>query len=270
MVQFHDPTGFCSTYGASKEATPAAAYALTSFATSFANDCFANLGPTGVAFDASGNLLAANYADGYLYRFGSEGGAADFAHRVGYVEGAIGGIAFTKDGRLYASLKGTGRVVELNPSTAAILRTVVDVPGATALAVDPLSGDLFTDDYGNVYRITNFANGPGTLSGYLATGAADGITFGADGTLYLKAGSGIYKVTGTDKPQPASYTLVTNLPGFPDGVALQPNPGDATKPFLYVNRNDGTLTKVDTTGDPPVLTDVFTAGSRGDFVTVGP
>src|SRR5205085_2444145 len=73
-------------------------------------------------------------------------------------------------------------------------------------------------------------------------------------------------------------TLITSLPGGPDGVALEANPADPSKPILYVNRNDGTITRIDTgalpaDGNAPcggACTDIYTGGSRGDFVTVGP
>jgi len=38
---------------------------------------------------------------------------------------------------------------------------------------------------------------------------------------------------------------------------------------LYGNRNDGIITKIDLTTNPPTLTDIFTGGTRGDFAAVG-
>ncbi|HKC25547.1 MAG TPA: dockerin type I repeat-containing protein, partial [Thermoanaerobaculia bacterium] len=165
-------------------------------------------------------------------------------------------------------------IAELDPANGAFLRTVATLGGSPlALAVDPLSGDLFVSRYAAIERISSYASGPGTVTGYFAGGFIDGMVFGPDGTLYFKGGccpASIYKLAGTDKPQPAALTLVAALPDSPDGLALQPNLSDATKPFFYANRNDGTLTKVDITGVSPVLTDVFTGGGRGDFTTVGP
>ena len=56
-----------------------------------------------------------------------------------------------------------------------------------------------------------------------------------------------------------------------DGIAVAENllnPGSPA--FIVVNHNDGALTKVDLTTVPATLTDIFTGGSRGDFVAVGP
>ena len=74
-----------------------------------------------------------------------------------------------KDGSIYASRLGTGgnfntgEVVQLNPTTGAITRTLATgLTCPNSLVVDPLSGDLFFDEKcnsgandPNVYRISN-------------------------------------------------------------------------------------------------------------------
>src|SRR5205807_3087927 len=50
------------------------------------------------------------------------------------------------------------------------------------------------------------------------------------------------------------------------GMAVSADP---ETPFLFGNRNDGIITKVDLTTTPPTLTDIFTGGTRGDFAAVG-
>src|SRR5205807_3750915 len=104
---------------------------------------------------------------------------------------------------------------------------------------------------------------------------ADGIKFAPDGTLYAAAGDAIIRVSGTNAPTPGTVTTLTFLPGHPDGIELEPNAANASKPFLYVNRNDGTITRIDTTllpDTPPSLcsigcSDIYSGGSRGDFMT---
>src|SRR6185436_15483908 len=107
-----------------------------------------------------------------------------------------------KDGRLYVGMKLGAKILEVNPATGAVIRVVADMPEAPLdLHVDPLSADLFVSAFGGVYRITNFANGPGTVTLYVQGGFIDGFVFAPDGTIYLKGGTdGIFRVTGTNTP----------------------------------------------------------------------
>ncbi len=246
-------------------ATAAAGYAVTSFATGFTYNIW---GPIGVAFDVSGNLFVMNKHDGFLYKFGPAGGVASAATRVNTtpIAGSPDGLAFAQDGRLYLSRPiggGTGDVVELDPATGTVIRTVAPIPFATGLATDPLSGDLFVSCSLGIVRISNFANGPGTVTLY-ASRVADGIAFGADGTLYVASG-GAVKIDGTNSATPGKVTFLIGIP-FIDGIAVSADP---TNRFLYANRNDGTITKIDLTTVPPTLTNIVTGGTRGDFATVG-
>src|SRR5262249_60249348 len=60
-VNFVNPSGFCAAFGRVGLGTVAAGYAVSTFASSFPNDCFANIGPIGLAFDAHGNLLVGDF-----------------------------------------------------------------------------------------------------------------------------------------------------------------------------------------------------------------
>ena len=121
-------------------------------------------------------------------------------------------------------------------------------------------------------------DGPGPqMTVYSMPGATDGITFGPDGTLYSESvnpqdgNKYAVRIEGTASATPGAFTYLAAVPGGPDGIAVAPDPGDPTRAqFLFVNRNDGVLSKLDLTQDPPVLSDAFTGGSRGDFVAVGP
>src|SRR5439155_3826679 len=103
----------------------------------------------------------------------------------------------------------------------------------------------------------------------------------SDGTIYFKGGTvGIYRANGTNTQSPGTFTQLAFVGGGADGIALERNPANASKPFLYVNRNDGVITRIDTSALPanPVscddagapCTNIYTGGSRGDFATVGP
>lgn len=257
--------------------TAAPGYAVTSFATGFVNTGLpTGIGPVGLAFDANGNLLVGNYFTGFLYKFSPAGGVASAATQLNTVahRGSITGLAFTKDGRLYLArqlateggLCATGGdVVEVDPSDGAILRGVACINFATGLATDPVSGDLFVSMGPKpLYRISNFANGPGTVTAY-ANAPADGIAFGPDGTLYT---NGILTViAGTNSPNAGTVIHFDPLGVPADGLAISAEPNT---PFLYGNGNNGTITKVDLSTSPPTITPIVTGGSRGDFTTVGP
>src|SRR3989442_260087 len=82
--------------------TTTSQYAASDFATGFSTT---NIGPIGLAFDASNHLYVMEYPEGILYKFGTSGGAANATTRVNAVaiEGRPAGLTFSKDGRLYAA-----------------------------------------------------------------------------------------------------------------------------------------------------------------------
>ncbi len=253
--------------------TTAPGFAATNFATGFVNN--GSIGPIGITFDASGNLFVGDIVNGFIYKFGPGGGVASAATQLNATPFFHGspphGMAFGKDGRFYVNLFSTGEVVELDPSNGTIIRTVATtVPFASALATDPLSGDLFVDQSGagsTIFRVSNFANGPGTVTIYATVPLADGLAFGPDGTLYAAAIGlgGVVKINGTNSATPGASTFIVGVPSI-DGMAISADPNT---PFLYGNRNDGIITKVDLTTGPPTLTNIFTGGTRGDFAAVG-
>jgi RHS repeat-associated protein len=119
----------------------------------------------------------------------------------------------------------------------------------------------------HVYRLRNFKTGPATLVDYAAVDV-DGIAFAADGTLYAAGGGSVYRIAGTNTANPGAVTVISST-GYPyDGIAVASSiTGHAA--FLYVNRNDGVITKIDLTKSPTVTSDIITGGSRGDFAAVG-
>src|SRR5215469_1370310 len=160
-------------------AQAAPGYSVRNFATGFAN---ANtIGPIGLAFDSAGNLYVGDYITGFIYKFGPGGGVASAATQLNKspIPGLPAGLAFDQEGNLYLARQSMGDVVQLNPSDASFLRTVVScVPLATGLTTDPLSGDLFVSQPGipTIQRISGFLNGPGTATVY-AKVSADGLSF---------------------------------------------------------------------------------------------
>jgi len=209
-----------------------------------------------------------------MYKFSSAGGVADTDTQVNAtpINDHPFGLTFGKDRHLYATLEGAGEVVELDPYTGAIIRIIAtNLHCPIGITTDPLSGDLFVSDIctSKIVRISNFATGPGAVTTY-ASIDVDGITFAPDGTLYAAAYDGdVVKISGTNTDTPGTVTPIVSVPSL-DGIAVAANGDPSTPPFLFVNRNDGVITRVDLTTSPPTLTDIFTGGTRGDFVAVGP
>jgi len=231
-------------------------------------------GPIGIAFDQSDNLYVGDPIDGYIYRFQPGGDQASPATRLNEtpIPGDIVGLAITRDGRIYVARYNAGDVVEIDPGTGEVLREVVTgIPGATGLAVDPISGDLFVSQNSagsTIWRISNFANGPGTTTAYLSgVRGVDGLAFDSDGTLYAEDDGKILQIAGTSSPTPGVVSDIAYAPGA-DGLAFGVHPPSSGLPFLIANRNDGTVTQVDFGMGVPSTTDIFSGGSRGDFAAV--
>jgi uncharacterized repeat protein (TIGR01451 family) len=225
-------------------------------------------GPLGLVFDGSGNLLVADSPEGSLYKFGPGGGSAAGAKlHDGY--GEAEGLAFDKSGRLYLARGFMHDVVELNPASGAIIRSVVGgLPCPTGLATDPISGDLFVSNVfcpgGGIKRITGFAGNKAVARQYAGGQDADGLTFAPDGRLFAAASDKVVQIAGTNTSAPGAVTDVAAVPSL-DGIAYSPAGTDAE--YLVVVRTDG---EIDRVGFDGRVTPVLTGGSRGDLATVGP
>jgi uncharacterized repeat protein (TIGR01451 family) len=248
--------------------TPASGWTASDYVTGFAHQPDA-AGPVGLAFDGSGNLLVAVTETASLHKVAPGGGTADSTKlRDGY--GGATGLAFDKDGHLYLARGKEHDVVELNPASGEVMRTVVSgLPCPAALATDPISGDLFVSNVfcagGGIMRITGFQNGPGAARPYAGGTDADGLTFAPDGTLYAASDGKILRIAGTGSSSPGSVSQLATVPTA-DGIAYAPATA-LDDEYLVVARNDGEIDRVDFNGK---ITAILTGGSRGDLVTVGP
>jgi uncharacterized membrane protein len=229
----------------------------------------------GTAFDPSGFMFVTDYQTGYLYKFAPAGGVVSSATQVNSspINGSPAGLVFTTDDHLYAALQGPGEIVELNPQDGTIIRTVATgICRATALVQDPLSGDLFVSEHGcgPLMRVSNYKNGPGTVSAYNTTlGNTDGLTFGPDGTLYAAVDGGVAAVSGTNTTTPGTATTIAgNIAS--DGISVGASSDPSKPPFLLVNSTDGTIRKIDLGTNPPTVIGILSDGRGGDLSTVGP
>jgi hypothetical protein len=284
------------------QSVPIAGWAVTSAVTGFAlsNNC---VGASGTAWDPSGNLWVMNYPTGKLYKVPPAGGAANDATLVGQVPNATPptgmpscphGLTFSKDGQhLYLARQfcgAGGDVVEISTADASIVRSLTSADAihcATGIATDPLSGDLFVTSpcqAGNdVFRIANPESGSPQLSVYASPGRAIGLNFTPDGTMWTEAypnGTGshlLVKISGTNSAHPGTVTqLSTDAPPFAGGVLPVVNPMDpGNPPFLLVSNGatggaSGSISKVDLTQTPPVVSQIATGASGMIFLNGGP
>jgi uncharacterized repeat protein (TIGR01451 family) len=252
-------------------AAPAAAYDVdpawiaTDYATGFPAPADGGAGPIGMAFDGSGTLLVTDLANGAYYRIPPGGGRAP-ANVAATGLGRPAGLAFGLDGNLYMARADSGRVDQVDARTGAVVRTLASgLPCPTALATDPLSGDIFASNKCAGASIQRISMARGSASNYTA-GRADGLMFAPDGALFAALDdSRIDRIAGTNAAAPGSATHVADVHEI-DGLAYVPaRAGEAA--YLVANSNDGQLIRVELDGrTAPVLS----GASRGDLVTVGP
>ena len=253
--------------------TVASGWSVTDYVTGFAADP-GKAGPVGLIFDGSGNLLVSSNKERSLHKVPPGGGtAAGTRIRDGY--GGATGLAFGTDGRLYMARGVMGDVVELNPASGEVIRSVAGgFPCPVGLATDPVSGDLFVSNVfcpgGGIMRISGFQDGsPGEVSRYAGTQDADGLTFvpepGGTAALYAAGGTKVVRIEGTNSANPGQVSDVGDVPNV-DGIAYRAAIGGEPA-FLVVVRTDGRVDRMDFDGR---LTPIVSNASRGDLVTVGP
>ncbi len=289
-VSFAPSTATCPT------ALPTAAggYSVSAFATGVTYNTVGGVFPGNVtenacitgsapAFDSSGNAYIADTNDGTIHVLPPSGGALTSANQLpdaSFPPDSIGQLVFGPDGSLYAGLINlttdisNPEIVQLDPTTGATIRVIAST--ATGLpdcpyimAIDPLSGDLFTDDECSGYaasnqisRISDPSGASPTVSDYYTTGGCNlGLTFAPDGTLYLANCNGeVDAITGTNTATPTESTVAA-VSGTPFSVAVTGinSAGDATS--LDVFTYSGDVYSIDLTQSPPAVSTIATGTS---------
>jgi hypothetical protein len=253
-------------------------------------------GHSPVVFDSSGTAYETDGINGEIYTFGPAGAAPsaptplpDTSFQAG---GQLGALAFGKHGELYASLNNTNgdfnhpEIVQLDPSTGAVERVIATAatglgPCPGWIAVDPLSGDIFTTDNcggalasGNIWRVSNPA-GPNPATGVYATvGKGAQLTFAPDGTLYVADldNQSIMSVSGTNTPTPVVSTVIHQTNAF-FGLAVASTDGSGHATALDASDDVNTITRVDLVATPATATTAATWSGGGLVLwgaTIGP
>lgn len=281
--------------------TPVGAPGLTvsAFATGFTAQAF-NYGNVNwtcagaflPAFDASGNAYVADFPEGNIYKFPATGGVAGPATLLTTtpIGASLGQMVFD-NGELYAA-QGTasptsfnnGSILQIDPTNGTVVRTVASGLTCTImLAVDPLSGDLFTDDdctgggadNGAIWRISNPGGTTPTVSVYATlpnTGNAQ-LSFGPDGTLYVVTGarytiSGatvgsptISVVSGTNGPTPPTVTTLSGTTSPQSVIALGTGASGGAQFLILTQTPAGAsapeTTTFDLTPTPPITASIL-------------
>ena len=253
-------------------------------------------GAWGQAFDSSGNLYVSDLFNGNLYKFPSGGGVAGTSTLVANIGTTLASLAFDSGGNLYASRTATtgdfttGAVFQLNPSTGAVIRTVAsNLTCPTALSLDPISGDLFTDDSCSgagsdnsaLWEISGLNSGTPATTVYanLPNTPNANIAFSPSGDMYIWDNGQGAMVTATNGPNPP---VVTSIPGLgrtylgTQAYGTQAN-GDAQ--FLIANfpantsitpNSPSTTNLFDLTTTPPSISTPIIANGGANGMITGP
>ena len=249
-------------------------------------------GATGIAFDSSGNLYVNEFTTGNIYKFPPGGGVAGPSTKLNSTSlgQTLSGLAFDSSGNLFASLdvssadSTTGSILQLNPSNGTITRTISSTEICpTTISIDPLSGDLFTDDtcngaYGNssVWRVSDPSGASPSTSVYttLSPGPNATLAFAPGGTIYAWTYTGsavnVAEISGTNGP---TTPTVTTLPGLQlSNLGLLAG-GTGAGTYLigtpFVNDATVGINEIDLTSSPPTLATGLTTKAGANFLTIG-
>jgi hypothetical protein len=224
--------------------------------------------------DDTDAVYVAGFPNGDVYRFGIGGGAVSSGNLLDTVGPTLGWPVFGLDGRLYALRGGTGAggsgvVVELDPETGAVTRTLAsNLLCPASLVVDPLSGDLFFDgscfggfETASIFRIVNpAAPAPSTVVYATLPFTANGqLSFAPNGTLYAVTGynanpdnAPIVRISGTNVAGPPVITTVTGVTSAYQVTVGETTPDGEAKSLIIGRQNE--LRLVDITTTPPTVT----------------
>jgi hypothetical protein len=253
-------------------------FAVTPFASGFnaANFFFGGVnwgGCGGASIPAfiGNDVYVTEMPTGALYRLTRDGGAVSSANLLATLGPTLNFPVADAEGNLYALFGATsaafpsGSVVELDPVTGAVLRTLAGgLKCPSGLAIDPLSGDLFlahqcfggVSDDASIHRIRNPRSATPTLEVYVTLPANPNgmLAFAPNGTLYAamaytSATPSVARVAGTDQPSPPTVTTLSEVPAIYTVTIAEVAPdGDAAS--LLVLTSEG-LELFDITTSPP-------------------
>ena len=207
-------------------------------ATLFTNTALA--GPTGISFDATGNLFVANVQSRRIQKFDPSGQGSVFVDNTGLDPY---GAAFDSAGNLYVALWGANTIEKYDSTgQGSVFGNVLGKPYAVAVApsIQPLTPRFETESLtvSTVYRAThsivsdsNLSGGKGTQLN--ATGKGQYVTY----TVPV-SDAGTYKVRVSVKTDPKQGIFKLSVGGVTQGNAQD----EYTPAIGYSVRDLGTVT----------------------------
>jgi kumamolisin len=253
---------------------------FASGALSFGNINFGGCsGATSPAF-RDGSVYAASFFTGDLFKLGAAGGAVSSASRLTTIGPTLGTPVVGKDGRLYAARVATtgdfrtGAILELDPDTGAVVRTVAsNLLCPSGPVVDPLSGDLFYSgicfgagsDDPTIHRVRDPGGTNPVVEVYATLPASPNgaPVFAPNGSLYVNTGylagqvQAVVRVSGTDGPTPPTLTTLAGVSAlFWVNVAEVDTTGEARSLVVLAGDDPTTVRLLDLATDPPTATDI--------------
>ncbi|HSU66026.1 MAG TPA: hypothetical protein VLJ39_04110, partial [Tepidisphaeraceae bacterium] len=142
-------------------------YNLSVFASGFpteANEANGAAGPLGIVFPSNGVLVGDASGNVRVFPTDTDGqNAASFPPLQNY--GFNGSLGLAQVGNnIYMTSQTTGLILQINPLNGQTIKTVVAIPNATGITVDPVNNHLFVSTYdtNKVYDVDP-ATGTATL-----------------------------------------------------------------------------------------------------------
>src|SRR5579862_3777523 len=143
-------------------------FTLTDFATGFPGDsdeANGTAGPLGIAFPSTGGVLVTD-APGNLRLFPTDTDGQDISAAPSLQNfGHNNALGLVKDGsNFYMTQQPAGDVVQVDPTTGAIVKTLTSISNATGITVNPTNGHLIVSTYqvGQIWDV-NPSNGATNL-----------------------------------------------------------------------------------------------------------
>jgi len=214
------------------------------------------VGPSGIAFDSSGNLYAANSFTETIDKFDSSGSRTVFASGNGLTLSGVWnpkGITFDNNGNLYVANLIVGLTINGIPSEnegwiekfssngtdLGVFASGLNYP--KGLAFDS-GGNLYTADNGSIKKFDSSGNGTVFASGLVDT---IGLAFDNSGNLYV-ADYGCGTIVKFD-PSGNEMVFASGL-NAPKGLAF-----DSGGNLYAADYGNGTITKFDPSGNGTVF-----------------
>lgn len=224
------------------------------------------LGPAGVLNDGNNFFATTPFSSQQLFKFPESGGSAATAQST---TNGFFGIGLSHG--VYYGVVGT-QVNSFDPATLASGPISITIPcSGQDIAPDPISTDLYVSCGNGIVRIQNPTSATPIVTMFTAGSNFDGIKWTGDGQHLWGSNLSLFQVQEFSR----AGVVEASIPWThgPDGIATAP-PGAVENGInvsnnVFVNNNDGTITRIDTNnGD--ALSTVASGGSRGDLTTVGP